>query len=322
MKTVTADAILLRARAALSLPIAYQLGAGGRNPTAATPADGAGKLDCSGFVAWCLGMPRLTDDPFYLDFAGGWMNTDGIVADTKDARGLFNKVPDGHAKPADLLVFGKGPGRSYGHVGIVSRVIHGKPIAVIHCSAANKPNAVAETIPDVFFRHGAIIARHKGLVDESPTPLMPAIASSVSLTWRGRMSVFGGPADMGVGAGEGLALRGGGDVSHPRLGAVFLTKQPAGTSGLARRLNPDSYYIACRWDYGITPRSFLRMITVTVCNPRTGKKLEAIPVDWGPNNRTGRIADLSPGLARALELKTDDECIVTVPVPEKKNDPF
>lgn len=322
MKTITADEILLRARAATSLPITYKLGAGGRNPSAPTPADGSGGLDCSGFVAWCLGLPRLTDDPFYLDYAGGWMNTDGIVADANDARGLFSKVPNGQAKPADLLVFGKGPGRSYGHVGIISRSLRGSPVAVIHCSSANRPNAVAETLPDVFFRNGAIIARHKGLVEQTPTPLMNAVASSVSLTWRGKMSVFGGPADMGVSASEGLALRAGGDVSDQRLGAVFLPRQPAGTTGLARRLNPDAFYIACRWDYGITPRSFLRMITVTVCNPRTGKKLEAIPVDWGPNARTGRIADFSPGLARALDLKTDDECIVTVPVPEQRTDPF
>lgn len=171
---------------------------------------------------------------------------------------------------------------------------------------------------------GGFWARFRLFVADSiapsrPAPVKPSApllnASQPAIVFRGKMSTFGGPADTGVSASEGLALRAGGDVTDPRLGAVFLTRQPARTTGLARRLNPDAFYLACRWDYVVTSKAFLRAVTVAVTNPRTGKVLEAIPVDWGPNARTGRIADLSPGLARALDLKTDDECLVTIPVP-------
>jgi hypothetical protein len=55
---------------------------------------------------------------------------------------------------------------------------------------------------------------------------------------------------------------------------------------------------------------------VSVKNPQTGKTAFNVqPVDWGPHEDTGRIADLSPGLAAMLELDTDDLCEVHVPVP-------
>jgi len=38
----------------------------------------------------------------------------------------------------------------------------------------------------------------------------------------------------------------------------------------------------------------------------------AKPVDWGPNLNTGRVADLSPGLAHFLHLGTDDVVEVTL----------
>jgi hypothetical protein len=59
----------------------------------------------------------------------------------------------------------------------------------------------------------------------------------------------------------------------------------------------------------------LKSNQVRVSNPSTGKSKSAQPVDWGPNASTGRIADLSPGLASALGLNTDDECTVEVPLP-------
>jgi hypothetical protein len=39
------------------------------------------------------------------------------------------------------------------------------------------------------------------------------------------------------------------------------------------------------------------------------------PCDWGPNERTGRIADLSPGVLKILKLVTDDEVEVRIPLP-------
>ena len=132
-------------------------------------------------------------------------------------------------------------------------------------------------------------------------------------TLTGKMSFFGGPDDRGVSPSEGLAIL---DFSHlNQFREYFLPQQPPGTTGLARRLNPDAAYIACRWDYDVSPKAYLRSIKVEVSNPRTGQKELALPVDWGPHRNTGRVADLSPGLARRLGLETDQQCMVLVPLP-------
>lgn len=120
----------------------------------------------------------------------------------------------------------------------------------------------------------------------------------------GKMSTFGGPKDTGVSASEGLALFEPRDLRDPRVDELFLSEQPVGTTGLARRLNPEMYYIACRWDYSETPKNQLRLCTVKVS--ANGRSVQARPVDWGPNEETNRVADLSPGAAEFLRLKTDD----------------
>jgi hypothetical protein len=135
----------------------------------------------------------------------------------------------------------------------------------------------------------------------------------MSLTTRGKMSYFGGPNDHGVAADEGLALFEQSDTA--KYQRLFLATQPAGTTGLARRLNPEVHYIAMRWNYDLTTRAYLRDARVMVRNPETEREAFAQPVDWGPNIKTGRIADLSPSLAEYLGLKTDDQCVVTVPYP-------
>lgn len=129
---------------------------------------------------------------------------------------------------------------------------------------------------------------------------------------QGPMSTFGGPHDTGMSPSEGLALFERQDLQDPRHRDLFLPAQPPGTTGLGRRLNPDKFYLACRWDYHVTSRSFLRNTVAQVQNARTGKREQARPADWGPNPRTGRVADLSPGLAAALGLDTDEEVIVTI----------
>ena len=47
-------------------------------------------------------------------------------------------------------------------------------------------------------------------------------------------------------------------------------------------------------------------------NPSNGRVADARPVDWGPNISTGRVADLSPGLAKELGLQTDDVVRITI----------
>jgi hypothetical protein len=129
---------------------------------------------------------------------------------------------------------------------------------------------------------------------------------------RGTCSWFGGPEDEGVSPSEGLAFFY--EVSDaPHL---FLPTQPSGTTGLARRLNPGLMYIACRWDYNRTPKSMLARWNVQALVRARGKEFLAWPADWGPHEeQTGRAADLSPALMRALGVETDDEVEVIYPAP-------
>jgi hypothetical protein len=126
------------------------------------------------------------------------------------------------------------------------------------------------------------------------------------------MSTFGGPKDTGMSADEGLALFSQADLQDPKYSYLFLPSQPPGTTGLGRRLNPDKYYFACRWNYNDTPKEFLKHVLARVENPLNRRAADARPVDWGPNISTGRVADLSPGLAAALGLQTDDVVRITI----------
>jgi len=127
---------------------------------------------------------------------------------------------------------------------------------------------------------------------------------------QGRASWFGGPDDTGVGPDEGLAfIYAVEDAPH-----LFLSHQPPGTTGLARRLAPEQFYIAMRWDYSVTPKDALLDMMVTVHAPSTGITYERVyPADWGPHIDTGRVADISPGLMSALGIETDDEVVVFIP---------
>jgi len=140
--------------------------------------------------------------------------------------------------------------------------------------------------------------------------------SEITFLGTGKMSVFGGPTDEGVGPHEGLALVGPTDLGIWWYANLFLSVQPAGTTGLARRLNPRAFYLAMRWDYAFHPKELLRNAVVKLTNPANDRHVFAHPVDFGPGDGsvingqstpdTGRIADLSPGAATALGLQTDD----------------
>ncbi len=140
--------------------------------------------------------------------------------------------------------------------------------------------------------------------------------SAIIFLGSGKMGTFGGPSDEGVGPHEGLALIGPSDLGIWWYSCLFLSVQPPGTSGLARRLNPRAFYLAMRWDYGLYPKQVLRNAMVKLTNPANSLFVFARPVDFGPGDGsvvdgeptpdTGRIADLSPGAATALYLQTDD----------------
>ena len=126
----------------------------------------------------------------------------------------------------------------------------------------------------------------------------------------GKVSWFGGPMDEGVSPDEGLAFIY--DVSDAPY--LFLPEQPPGTTGLARRLNPEMPYVACRWDYDELSKETLLDVIAVVYAPKTGRAFFAAPADWGPHEDTGRVADISSGLLQALGLETDDEVEVICPV--------
>jgi len=142
----------------------------------------------------------------------------------------------------------------------------------------------------------------------------PPVQDDVLFYAKGRCSHFGGPDDTGVSPSEGLAFI----FSVDDAPQLFLPFQPEGTTGLARRLNPYIHYVACRWDYSVTPKPSLLEHVAMVRAPRTGLEMKAFPADWGPHEeKTGRVADLSPGLMDDLQITTDDEVEVIYPyVPE------
>jgi uncharacterized protein (TIGR02594 family) len=157
------------------------------------------------------------------------------------------------------------------------------------------------------------------LLQEEPPIPPPVTAKFIA---EGACSSFGGPKDSGVKSDEGLAFI----SSVSQAPQLFLPQQPPKlptdpgypglTTGLARRLDPSVFYLACRWDYKKTPRDMLLSNEAMVYAPATGMKLRAHPADWGPNEKTGRVVDLSPGLLDALGIETDDEVQVIFPYEE------
>jgi N-acetylmuramoyl-L-alanine amidase len=160
---------------------------------------------------------------------------------------------------------------------------------------------------------GAIAGEPIGATGEPEPPPTGATGPTGEVLFqaKGKCSWFGGPDDTGVSPSEGLAFI----FKYEEAPHLFLPKQPPATTGLARRLDPEVFYVACRWNYDDTPKTMLRdsgqLALVTA--KKTGKSQLAYPADWGPHEDTQRVADLSPGLMEALGLTTDDEVVVSYP---------
>ncbi len=126
----------------------------------------------------------------------------------------------------------------------------------------------------------------------------------------GKMSTFGGPADTGVAADEGLALIELSDLGQWWFAYLFgistFDQVIRKEIGLARALNPNAFYCAARWDYNEVDRETLRHSFVRIVSAKSPRAIFARPVDWGPNQRTKRVLDISPGAAKALNVTTDD----------------
>lgn len=167
------------------------------------------------------------------------------------------------------------------------------------------------SLPDVDIYHDkfseictALASGVSGDVVPGPTP-----PSDVLFQAKGACSWFGGPNDNGVSSSEGLAFI----FNVSEAPHLFLPSQPSGTTGLARRLNPYVDYIACRWDYAITPKTMLRDSGQRALVRANGWEMLAFPADWGPHGDTNRVADLSPSLMEAFGITTDDEVEVFYP---------
>lgn len=150
--------ISARARGATALSVGYKLGAGGRDPASPTPADDLGYCDCSGFVAWTLGIPRKVPTARgYSAFNGGWFSTDGMVHDLIAAREILTPPPfDMDTRPGMVLVYGNGD--RVGHCGIVAsvsaspgRAVAGVVLTVIDCSS----RGIRERSYDAFAKRAA-----------------------------------------------------------------------------------------------------------------------------------------------------------------------
>jgi hypothetical protein len=134
-----------RAYSALRLTTQYKLGEGGFNPVEPlTP-----QCDCSGFIAWTIGIPR--------EFPPGsnkWLSTTEYWTGGFPVQpGLLSQVELHQAQVGDLLVYPHQNGQ-VGHIALINEVSNNQPAQILHCSSGNFKdfgNAVKITSTDVFF---------------------------------------------------------------------------------------------------------------------------------------------------------------------------
>ncbi len=137
-------------------------------------------------------------------------------------------------------------------------------------------------------------------------------------TLRGTFREWGGPKGRPP-LDKEMALLDLSDLKSPQFSKYFLPEQPAGTTGLVARLNPEAFYVNARWNYSFTRRSTLRNTRVLLrkldhAGKPTGDTIEAQPVDWGPGEESHYAFDLSPGAARALKLAPTDSVEMEIPL--------
>lgn len=151
------------------------------------------------------------------------------------------------------------------------------------------------------------------VVDPPPVEPVKPPATGVLFSAEGKCSWFGGPDDTsGVSDTEGLAFI----YNVSEAPHLFLPEDESNENlGLARRLNPNVAYIACRWDYSVTSKLMLRDSGQRALVTANGISIKAYPADWGPHdaNTGGRVADLSPALMENLQVTTDDVVSVIYP---------
>jgi N-acetylmuramoyl-L-alanine amidase len=153
----------------------------------------------------------------------------------------------------------------------------------------------------------------QAIADTLAPTLNAPVAGHPLVDLTGRVSWFGGKSDMGVDSDEPLAFIHDEDDTD---GDIFYDAQPPGTTGLARKLDSEgSYYVACRWDYDVTPRE--QLLATQALVSAKGKSVRCWPADWGPHSSTSRIADVSLKTMETLGVETDDTVTVIFPAPRQ-----
>jgi hypothetical protein len=93
------DSILSKARFAIRKNTRYVLGAGGYDPNAELPHDKNRGCDCTGFVAWCLGIDRRRSRNDLVE-----VQSDALVIEANRPNG--NVVKLAKPEPGCVLVYG------------------------------------------------------------------------------------------------------------------------------------------------------------------------------------------------------------------------
>lgn len=145
----------IRARSAIGRGTRYKLSKGGFHPFDALPTKD-GHCDCSGFVAWAIGMDRWQGrhtKPWSAQIP--WIETTAIVQDAKGKQRLFKQIE--RPVPGCIVVYGDRIGRQ-GHVGLVDSVRSATDFDVIHCSVGNdrSGDAIQRTNGRLFVKAKAI----------------------------------------------------------------------------------------------------------------------------------------------------------------------
>lgn len=159
--------LINRALGMVDQGIRYKLGRGGMKPNLATPAP-EGLCDCTGFIAWCFGISRKTNNPFYLKHMNGWFETSVIYLDVGHTAGLFEQL--NKPKPGAIIVFGDRTtptGKKEGHIGLITAVQNGA-VSVVHCSSGNdkkKADSIQLTDDAVFKNNSPRYGWWSGLTD-------------------------------------------------------------------------------------------------------------------------------------------------------------
>lgn len=133
---------LARARSAIGAPIRYKLGHGGFDPGHPLPSKD-GLCDCSGFVAWVLGISRRPK-PSRL----WWIESTNVWRDANGRQSAFVKLDE--PVPGCIVVYPDSGGRQ-GHIAVYSgRDARSKAPRVVECSAG--ADGIREGLQRAFVR--------------------------------------------------------------------------------------------------------------------------------------------------------------------------